>query len=446
MYYYVNFIDLLLAPIYIYIFYKIVRWISKKYYSNDLFLQKKLMQGFWLKIIASIFFILISQFYYGAGDTFMFYSFSKYLHTAIADNISNISFLFSDEEQFYEYLKTQDIDSSTLVIGYMAALSNQMTVRVASVFGFFSFQNFTIISFFFSMLSYIGIWRMYLVFYKVFNNFKKEVSFSFLFLPSFLFWGSGILKDPICLFSLGILIDVLFNLTFYRKFSFGRLIGVFVSVCLVLFTKSYILYAFIISFTIMLSFLFVKKANVFLKFFLFLIVTIILALNSGTFISLITETIQSEAVGAAIEQSQKNRENYENAGGSFVDIGNFDPSLSGIILKIPTALINVFFRPFIWEARSPVLFISMLESMLFLFLFLSVLIKSKIIFFFSAINKHPVYVFFFLFSILLGIIVGLTTFNFGTILRYKIPCLPFLSLVLLILNKKKAKTTIEKLG
>jgi hypothetical protein len=443
MYYYVNFIDILLAPIYIYIFYKIVQWISKKYYSNDLFLQKKLMQGFWLKIIASIFFILISQFYYGAGDTFMFYNFSKYLHSAITDNIGNISFLFSDEEQFYEYLKTQDIDSSTLVIGYMAALSNQMTARVASVFGFFCFQNFTIISFFFSMLSYIGIWRMYLVFYKVFNDFKIEVSFSFLFLPSFLFWGSGILKDPICLFSLGILIDVLFNLTFYKKFSLLKLFGVIVSVCLVLFTKSYILYAFIISYIIMLSFLLIKRVGILFKLFIFLVVILIFAISGDTFTGFITDTIQSEAVGAAIEQSQKNRENYENAGGAFVDIGNFDPSLSGIITKVPTALLNVFFRPFIWEARSPVLFISMLESMLFLFLFLSVLIKNKIFFVFAAINKHPVYIFFFFFSILLGIIVGLTTFNFGTILRYKIPCLPFLCLLLLILNKKILKASVQ---
>ena len=437
MIYYVNIIDLFLAPIYIYIFYRIVKWISKKYYSNDLFLQKKLLQGFWLKIIASIFFILILQFYYGAGDTFMFYGFSKYLHNAIVNDIGNISFLFSDENAFFDYLQTQDIDSSTLVIGYMSALTNQMTVRVVAFFGFFCFQNFTVISIMFSMLSYVGIWRMYLVFYKLFNNYKKEVSYSFLFLPSFLFWGSGILKDPICLFSLGVLIDVLFNLTFYRKFSLKRLVGVIICTCLVLFTKNYILYTFLISYAAMLISLLLKKASILLKFFMLISIILIFIIASSTLLNIISDTIQSEAVEAAIEMSQKNKDNYENAGGSFVDVGDFDPSISGIAKKIPNSILNVFFRPFLWEATSPVLFLSMLESMLFLYLFLSVLIKNKIIFFGSAINKNPIFIFFFLFAIMLGIIVGLTTFNFGTILRYKIPCLPFFCLLLLVLNKKK---------
>ncbi len=42
----------------------------------------------------------------------------------------------------------------------------------------------------------------------------------------------------------------------------------------------------------------------------------------------------------------------------------------------------------------------------------------------------------FLFSVVFALFIGATTLNFGTLVRYKIPCLPFYIISLYLLNEK----------
>lgn len=443
MYTYVNYWDFLLAPIYIYIFFKIVKSISKKKYLYDPYLQKKIIQGFWVKIAASISYVLFIQYYYGGGDTFMYFGYGRVMHRAIISDASNISFLFSDKDSFFDYVQTISFEEAETTTGYMASLSNQIVVRFSCLFGFLSFQNYTITALFFSMLSYIGIWRMYLFFVCYFKQYKKEISFSFLFLPSFVFWGSGVLKESICLFAMGILINAGFKIIYKKKISILNVLLVGFCIYLLVVIKSYIFYAILIAFLIASAYHFMKNFNLFLKIFLGLFASIFLIFSANVILeSIISSAANTDNIENVIETAKVNKTNYEDLGGSFVDIGNFDASISGVITKIPNALVNVFFRPFLWEATSPILFISMLESMFFLLLFLRVLIKTKIIFFVKNLFQEPIYIFCFVFVLFLGIIVGFTTYNFGTILRYKIPCMPFLAMVLLLLNKNE-KTTVS---
>jgi hypothetical protein len=50
-----------------------------------------------------------------------------------------------------------------------------------------------------------------------------------------------------------------------------------------------------------------------------------------------------------------------------------------------------------------------------------------------------------LFAILFALFVGATTLNFGTLVRYKVPCMPFyiISLVLLLQRKKDAQKSVD---
>ncbi len=444
MYTYVNYWDFLLAPIYIYIFYRIVSRISQKKYSYDLYIQKKFIQGFWVKIAASICYVLFIQYYFGGGDTFMYFGYGRVMHNAIINDASNVSFLFSDKDSFFDYVQTITFEEAETTTGYMASLSNQMVVRFSCIFGFLSFQNYTITSLFFSMLSYIGIWRMYLFFINYFKQYKKEISFSFLFLPSFVFWGSGVLKESICLFAMGVLINTGFKIIYKKKVTVLNLFLVVFCTYLLVVIKSYIFYAIIIAFVISFAYHFMKNFNLFLKIFLGIFAVILLVFSANVILeSIISSAANTDNIENVIETAKVNKNNYEDLGGSFVDIGNFDASISGVITKIPNALVNVFFRPFLWEATSPILFISMLEAMFFLLLFLRVLIKTKIIFFVKNLAQEPIYIFSFVFVLFLGIIVGFTTYNFGTILRYKIPCMPFLAMMLLLLNKSVNTTPIH---
>ena len=437
----VSYWDLILSPIYILFFYFIAAVISKKYYGNDKYLRKKLMQGFWIKILFAILYVLFIQFYYGGGDSFMYYEFGQSIHNAINDNFSNLKFLYGGYEPFYEYCTNNSFDYVHSAPGYMFGLTNQIVSRFSCIFGYFSFQNYTVTSLFFSVLSYIGIWKMLLVFYKIFPQFKRQISFSFLFLPSFLFWGSGILKESLCLFSLGLIVSGLYNIFYFKKSSFLEIVSLIIGCLLLITTKNYIFYSFILAFILLMYRRYTSNKGFFVKILIYVVAILVIT----TALQNVMGDLENDPTNLAnvdnlIEQTKDFKESYEDLGGAFVDIGDFDPTLSGIAKKIPTAIMNVFFRPFPWEARSVVLFTGMLESLFFLILLLRGLYINKIFKFFGQIAKNPVLFSCLLFSLVLGIIVGLTTFNFGSIVRYKIPSMPFFSMVILILNSKTKLT------
>jgi len=102
-----------------------------------------------------------------------------------------------------------------------------------------------------------------------------------------------------------------------------------------------------------------------------------------------------------------------------------DLSTLGFIKKIPLALNVTFFRPYIWEARKPVIMLSALESLWFLILTLQTFRKVGILGFFRTIRNDPFILFCFIFAMIFGFAVGLSSYNFGALVRYKIPCMPF---------------------
>jgi hypothetical protein len=70
------------------------------------------------------------------------------------------------------------------------------------------------------------------------------------------------------------------------------------------------------------------------------------------------------------------------------------------------------------------------------------LIKAGVIHFIKNIFTDPMIMYCFWYALLFAIFIGTTTLNFGTLVRYKIPCIPFyLIALMLILAKSKNKNS-----
>jgi len=121
----------------------------------------------------------------------------------------------------------------------------------------------------------------------------------------------------------------------------------------------------------------------------------------------------------------------------------YDGSLSSLLKITPAAIVATFFRPYLWESKKISTLLSSLESLALMLLTLYVFLKAGPGKFFSTIFKNAMVFFCFFYSILFAIFVGATTLNFGTLVRYKVPCLPFyiiaifLILEVTVTNKKK---------
>jgi hypothetical protein len=151
--------------------------------------------------------------------------------------------------------------------------------------------------------------------------------------------------------------------------------------------------------------------------------------GGGVFImsQLGTKLDKYSSVDKALETAvvtQKDLKRAEYLGASF-DIGEFEPTLAGISSKIPVAIMAGLFRPYIWEARNPVMLLSGLENLIFLGLTFRLLFSLGPFGFFKRVGSSPLLIFSLIFSLFFAFSVGLTTSNFGSLVRYKIPCEPF---------------------
>ena len=132
-------------------------------------------------------------------------------------------------------------------------------------------------------------------------------------------------------------------------------------------------------------------------------------------------------------------------GGSAYSLGDFDYSLAGMVRKFIPAVWVTLYRPHLWEANSLVMLLSALEAFALLLFSIYVLYKVGLMSSFRHIGSNPFLIFCFVFSIFFAFAVGLTTYNFGSLVRYKIPFYPFFVSALFILlsySKRERKRAL----
>ncbi len=135
----------------------------------------------------------------------------------------------------------------------------------------------------------------------------------------------------------------------------------------------------------------------------------------------------------------------EQQGGSVYTLGDFDYSPAGMLRKTPLAINVTLFRPYLWEVNNPVMLLSALESLALLLFTLYVFYKRGIGATFKAVVANPFLLFCFVFSLSFAFAIGIATYNFGSLVRYKIPLLPFYVAALLVLLPRKGAKSPRKL-
>jgi hypothetical protein len=179
----------------------------------------------------------------------------------------------------------------------------------------------------------------------------------------------------------------------------------------------------------MVLILFIKSIKNFLARVSLAIVTVlalILILTQIDFAPQINEFMEE-----AVLQNNSFQQNYQNVSAEVEDskgmftMKELDPSLGSVLLRAPGVIFSCLYRPFLWESRKVMILFTSLESLLLLYCTLYLLVKTRFIGFFKAIFSDNYLFFSFTLSMLFALIIGFTTFNFGTMIRYKIIFLPF---------------------
>ena len=343
-------------------------------------------------------------------------------------------------------MKGTEFDTSLLTtkynIGYLQDEANFLTIKITAVLGFFTFGYFTLISLFFACFAYSGLWKLFMFFYEQRPNMHKAFAISILFFPSVIFWSSGILKDSLCIGALGWFTFSIYNIIKRRKiFSNGLII--LISLYILIVIKIYILLAYA---PFLLFFIFVKKLdNVKITPFKYIfiggIIAVIIFIFSQTYDSYqedlgaySVENLTSQiSTLNEIVNAQTGREGSES---NFNLGAEFDGTFRGMIKIAPLAIGATFYRPFIWETRKISQVMAAIESLLLMFFTLKILFKLGPFRFIQYVVSDPMIMFCLFFAIVFALFVGASTLNFGTLVRYKIPCMPFYCIALFLIYKR----------
>ncbi len=307
-------------------------------------------------------------------------------------------------------------------------------IRFNSLVRFFSFGYYNVHTVFICFLSLIGLTAIYKTFIPFLQDKKQELVFVVFLLPSVLFWGSGVLKEGLIFFALGLLIYYTTKL-----FSIKSIIICLGVSLLLAFSKFYVWLAIFPSLLFILWINKTSNSKLFLKFIIITIVLATVGLNIDRFTN-----IQNPLVTLSQKQIEFNQLAYGNltdayhqvipVAGSAIKINPLEPTLTSLLHNSPQALMNTIFRPYVWEVKSPMMLMAGAENLLFIIFILLCIIFIKPL---STIRWE--YVLFCLsFVVIQFLIIGETTPILGAIARYKVPALPFLLITfLLLLDKEK---------
>ncbi|HKO80695.1 MAG TPA: hypothetical protein VJU78_09875 [Chitinophagaceae bacterium] len=428
----ITFNDYLFAFLYFLLLLLLVIIVRNKTIHNPA-IKKYFIPAFVVKVVGAMGIGMVYQYFYGFGDTFGYYNMGKFFLQAYNDGQASFrEIFFTGDNEFYGNLGYQYNFSSWYAF-------NPQTIIVARFSALFSLLGggyYFTTALFFALFSFAGIWQLFRTFFSLFPTLHKPLAWFILFLPSVFFWGSGLLKDSLSMTGLGFLTFNCFQLFIRRKKIGQSLLLIGLSAYLVFLVKAYILFSFVPAVLMWVLFEYRKRIrNRAIKRLLLPVILILLVIGFGFLnnrLSLVYENLALENVTKTALSVQQNIGAYES--GSSYSIGQSDGSLFGFLKMLFPALIVTLFRPFPWEISNIFSFISTLESMFFIWFTIRTFRKAGVKQFFNMVANKPIVLFCFTFAIIFAIAVGIASQNFGTLVRYKIPCMPFYLVGVLLVN------------
>jgi hypothetical protein len=432
-------LDFILYPIYVALFYFFFSARRKNY--NDPVLKFYHKQGFWIKALAVIPFSFFNM-YVSLGDSVgLYYTEGVNIYRLILHDTFHAKWLYMAGSDF-----DQTLLRNPLNLGYFRAENNYMVARVVAILSFLSFGKYLIINLFFSMIAFSGMWRLYRFFYEQYPHLHKKFAIAIFYMPTFVFWGSGILKDPLCISSMGWITYALYE-GFYKKKDITKNLLILAFFGWLLFIlKVYILISYV---PFLMLFLILKNVNLVKNVFLKWVLGPALIFGSVIAGQQVMKQFQDQLGSYAAEdiskQVDKQRSAYRddpNSGGgdSNFSLGvEFDGSITSLVKMAPAAIIATFYRPFLWESHKVSTLLSSFESLFIMMFTLLVFFRAGPKMFFGAILKDPTILYCILFALMFGLFVGATTPNFGSLVRYKIPCIPFYLIALFLIQDRVKK-------
>ena len=366
---------------------------------------------------------LYSVYYGGAGDSINTYfghgvelSYWFKGHTL---DIARVLFENIESDRLYTYVFPSKFESTT---------GTWFMVKLSAVFVSLVGPNYLYIGYIFTLFGFLGIANMYKLVSSEYPSERYALALVFLLVPSFIIYGSGLMKEPVSTLGISLVFQFFFYLNIKRRLTLGTTLLLIIGSYLILATKSYIYLAMMPAFFLWTTIqLYQRVPNKIVQ-------KMLLPVTIFGFIALLYAAqgiVAAQTRTLAIDKLADNissRTEYwnENAtSGSAYTLPDIDFEGLGILKSFPKLYVIGAFRPYLWDSRSAIIFAASLETTAIVLYILYCYFENGFFRFWRALLSHPMLVGFLVYSIIFFPVVALTSGNFGTLIRYRLPCLPF---------------------
>jgi hypothetical protein len=273
---------------------------------------------------------------------------------------------------------------------------------------------------------------------------SPRLMFACLFVPSVVFWSSGLLKEAVTLSGVFAMVVGGHWIARHHRFITGSL-AMLAGAAVVAMLKAYILVPFGLAAGVWFYMAGLRRGRApqlkLLNLLLGSLLAVALILGTGKlFPEYSIEALPEEAARhQEIGQRFSGEADYMLAGEEAMERSD-DRSIQAQVALAPIALFTALFRPTIFEARNLQMFVNTLETTALLALALLAGYRRGVL---RRLTQTPILMFCLVFALGLGLGVGLATTNLGTLSRYRMPLVPFFVLLLLELAAPQSREAEE---
>jgi hypothetical protein len=352
------------------------------------------------------------------ADIFRYFEDSKVISHALKNKPSDfLKLLFgydTDNPELISYYKS--MNNWSYSNGDKLFSNNKLIIRYLVFINIFSFGSYyadIVISIFLSFTGLFWIFRFYN--YHIKNRTKLLFALVFFF-PSIAFWSSGILKESLIIFAIGLLLNC-GNYALRKRKPIMRSFMVLLALTVIFNIKAFVLFILIPPLLAYLWNHIKTSQRTIIPYFILSFIAFSIASESGkimnkSFFDLLIDK-QLEFTDIALQNNAK----------SLISPIMFNADPISVVTNSPIALINTTFRPMVWEATNLQMTAASIENILILLILLLIVVFPS-----KQIANKNVFWFGLVFSISFMVIIGLSTPVLGALSRYRIPALLFLLL------------------
>mgnify|MGYP005755645095 CR=1 FL=1 len=398
-------------------------------------IKKHLLPALGLKLLAGILMGLLYHHYYHEGDTLTFKNASLILSDYARQNISGYSKLI-----FFNAFESEAFRATVPFSRFPEFSNSFFFIKILSLLNLLTNDLYYLNALYLSLFSFLGTATLVAALVKRFPKYKMAALLAFLYFPSVVFWSSGVLKDAVLFGSMCWVMATAVKLAEERRLSitswllmpfmlyvFVRIKFFMALIAIPLFLL-YILVRIMAAKTSLLKYTWQQHLALLLGFGMvgMLGLYFVLGYNNAFFFNNLVDTYEG-----ILKLSQDR---------PHIQFDQLEPNAGSFLLNAPEAFFSAVFRPFIWEAVSVLYLLMALEN---LFILVLAILAAFSLFRNGLKEFTPLQLAFILLIVSFGVIIGLSTPNFGTLSRYRIVFLPFL--VYLFLQNRYAIKLLAKL-